>query len=100
MLNLIFNSHEARHVQVLESSTFRTIKPWLERIENLVFSGTRVKHRLLTYEEAYIAAEKDIVVPDGEGGKLANSDIAIRYRAYRFSRRSGSRASCNNEGRA
>jgi hypothetical protein len=31
MLNLIFNSREARHVQVLESSTFRTIKLWLEK---------------------------------------------------------------------
>jgi hypothetical protein len=77
MLNLIFNSREARHVQVLESSTFRTIKPWLERIENLVFSGTRVKHRLLRYGEAYIAAEKDIVVPDGEGDPSGNWQTPI-----------------------
>jgi hypothetical protein len=88
MLNLIFNSREARHVQVLESSRFRRIKPWLEKIENLVFSGIRVNHGLLRYREAYIAAEKGIAVRGGEGdpsgfmGNWRTPSITIRYRAY------------------
>jgi hypothetical protein len=81
MLNPIFNSREARHVQVLESSTFRTIKPWLERIENLRFSGIRVNHQLLGYGEAYIAAEKGIAVRDGEGDPLDLWEIGrLRHR--------------------